>query len=73
LGTFQFKVIQRATSNALQASIRKAPCIDIILGENDHHRSTADLTIVIHLRRHFVRMWHRNFEHFETSGTGDFG
>lgn len=55
-----------------RASIRKPPGIDIVFGENDDHWPAADFAIVVHLGRHFIRVWHCHFEDFKTRGTSDF-
>ena len=53
--------------------IRQAARIDVITGENDHHRSAAHLAIIVHFRRHLVGMGNGDFKHLKAGRAGDFG
>lgn len=54
-------------------SVRQAPRVSAVIRKNDHHRPTADFTVVIDLRRQLVGEWHSHFENLKTRRTGDFG
>ena len=53
-------------------SLTQALCINLVLGENDDHRTTANFTIIVHFRRHFIRMRDSDFKNFKTSWASDF-
>lgn len=53
--------------------IRQPPRVNILLGENDHHRSAANFAIIVHFSRHLTGMRDDHFEDFETSRAGDAG
>ena len=50
--------------------LRQPPRIDVIPGENDHHRPAAHLAVVVHFRRHLVRMRHGDFKNFKAGRAG---
>lgn len=53
-------------------SVAHALGVDVIFGEDDHHRSAADFAIVVHFGGHFIGVRNGDFKDFETSRAGDF-
>ena len=53
-------------------SLTQTPRINLVFRENDDHRATADFTIVVHFRRHFIRVRDSDFKNFKTSWASDF-
>ena len=47
--------------------------IDFVFRENDDHRTAADFTIIVHFRRHFIRVRDGDFKDFKAGRASDFG
>ena len=60
------------TNPAPRLSLTQALRINLVFRENDDHRATADFTIVVHFRRHFIRVRDSDFKNFKTSWASDF-